>query len=65
MAALPDPIPHGRAPDMRDQALIAANLRIMQLERALVRLIDAHDAPEPVRAKAIQDALFVGRGLTF
>lgn len=49
----------------RDQALIAANRRIMQLERALVRLIDAHDAPEPVRAKAIQDALFVGRGLTF
>jgi hypothetical protein len=49
-----------------EQATIkAVKARLAQVERALVKLIDAHDAPEPVRAKAIEDALFVGRGLTF
>jgi hypothetical protein len=36
--------------------------RIAQLEAALVALIDAVDAKDE---KAIQNALFVGRGLTF
>lgn len=51
--------------DAKDAALAKANARIMQLERALVMLIDAHDAPAPIRTKAIECALFVGRGLTF
>lgn len=37
-------------------------VRITQLEAALVALIDAVDAQDK---KAIESALFVGRGLTF
>lgn len=51
--------------DAKDAALVKANARIMQLEQALVKIIDAHDAHPQVRAKAIENALFVGRGLTF
>lgn len=36
--------------------------RIAELEAALVKLIDAVDSKD---AKAIESALFVGRGLTF
>ena len=39
--------------------------RINQLERTIVRIIDAHDAPPDVRMRAIEDALMLGRGLTF
>lgn len=42
-------------PDPRDK-------RLAELEAALVALIDAVDAKD---AKAIDSALFVGRGLTF
>lgn len=36
--------------------------RVDQLESALVAIIDAHDAKD---LRAIEDALMVGRGLTF
>lgn len=42
--------------------LVVARLRSVQLEEALVALIDAVDAKDE---KATQSALFVGRGLTF
>ncbi len=41
---------------------LKAAARIADLEAALVALIDAVDAKD---AKAIESALFVGRGLTF